>query len=51
MIVTDHKTIDFERVLDRAEVVIDARNVMGKLMDNDGRTAPAWIVKGAVAAS
>ncbi len=51
VIVTDHKTIDFERVLDRAEVVIDARNVMGKLMDNDGRTAPAWIVKGAVAAS
>jgi UDP-N-acetyl-D-glucosamine dehydrogenase len=51
VIVTDHKTIDFERVLDRAEVVIDARNVMGKLMDNDGRTAPAWIVKGAVEAS
>jgi UDP-N-acetyl-D-glucosamine dehydrogenase len=48
VIVTDHESVDFRHVLDQAEVVIDARNVMGKLMATDGTTAPAWIVKGAV---
>ena len=46
VIVTDHSEVDYGRVLDRAEVVVDARNVTAPLLNERGTRAGAWIVKG-----
>ena len=46
VIVTDHTDIDYARVLERAAVVVDARNITAALLDESGSRAAAWIVKG-----
>ena len=46
VIVTDHTGVDYQRVLDLAHVVVDARHVTAPLLDTrDGRPG-SWIVKG-----
>ena len=49
VIVTDHSDVDYERVLELAEVVVDARHVTAPLLDAAGKRTEAWIVKGGLA--
>ena len=46
VIVTDHSGVDYARVLERAEVVVDARHVTAPLFHEKGMKTGAWIVKG-----
>jgi UDP-N-acetyl-D-glucosamine dehydrogenase len=46
VIVTDHTDVDYAQVLERAAVVVDARNVTAALLDESGSRSGAWIVKG-----
>jgi len=46
VIVTDHTDVDYARVLERASVVVDARNVTAPLLKGRGSKVGAWIVKG-----
>jgi UDP-N-acetyl-D-glucosamine dehydrogenase len=46
VIVTDHTDIDYARVLERAQVVVDARHVTAAFLDEGDSRADAWIVKG-----
>lgn len=45
LIVTDHSAFDFRRVMERARIVVDARNATAGLPSPDGRVE-RWIVKG-----
>ena len=49
VIVTDHSDVDYERVLESAKVVVDARHVTAPLLDAVGERTEAWIVKGGLA--
>ncbi len=46
VIVTDHTGVDYQRVLDLASVVVDARHVTAPLLDESAGRARSWIVKG-----
>lgn len=45
VLVTDHSTFDLARILDRARILVDARNATAGLPTPDGRKE-RWIVKG-----
>lgn len=46
VIVTNHDAVDYGKVLEFAEVLVDARNIAGKVIGEfEGGLAPAWIVK------
>jgi UDP-N-acetyl-D-glucosamine dehydrogenase len=46
VIVTNHDGVDYSKVLDLAPVVVDARNIVGKVIGEfESGPAPAWIVK------
>jgi UDP-N-acetyl-D-glucosamine dehydrogenase len=49
VIVTDHSDVDYERILELAKVVVDARHVTAPLLDAAGKRTEAWIVKGGLA--
>ncbi len=40
VIVTDHKSVDYQRVLDHAVLVVDTRNVMAGLKPGRARVVP-----------
>jgi UDP-N-acetyl-D-glucosamine dehydrogenase len=46
VIVTDHSDVDYGRVLELADVVVDARHVTAAFLNDEGVRAGAWIVKG-----
>jgi len=46
VIVTDHSDVDYGRVLELADVVVDARHVTAPLLNEQDTRAGAWIVKG-----
>jgi UDP-N-acetyl-D-glucosamine dehydrogenase len=48
LIVTDHSSFDFDRILDRARVLVDSRNATAKSAGKSSgeSRAPRWIVKG-----
>lgn len=46
LIVTDHSEVDYARVVDRARLVVDTRNVTGAFLPSANRSEPqGWIVK------
>jgi UDP-N-acetyl-D-glucosamine dehydrogenase len=46
LIVTDHTDVDYARVVDRARLVVDTRNVTGAFLPSANRSEPqGWIVK------
>jgi UDP-N-acetyl-D-glucosamine dehydrogenase len=46
LIVTDHTDIDYDRVVDRSRIVVDTRNVTGRVLPAARRSQPqGWIVK------
>ena len=48
LIVTDHASLDMERIFDRARILVDSRNATGKIAKERGIPRPLhWIVKGA----
>ena len=48
LIVTDHASLDMERIFDRARILVDSRNATGKIAKERGLPRPLhWIVKGA----
>jgi UDP-N-acetyl-D-glucosamine dehydrogenase len=49
IIVTDHSSVDYKRVLDLAAVIVDARHVTAPFLDKSGKHSRDWIVKGGVA--
>ena len=46
VIVTDHSDVDYGRVLELADVVVDARHVTAPMLDVAGVRTGSWIVKG-----
>jgi UDP-N-acetyl-D-glucosamine dehydrogenase len=47
IIVTDHSSLDFDRILARSNVLVDSRNATAALAGQAaGGRAPRWIVKG-----
>jgi UDP-N-acetyl-D-glucosamine dehydrogenase len=51
VIVTDHTDVDYARVLEQSAVLVDARHVTARFLDDSrvdegGSRAGAWIVKG-----
>lgn len=52
LIVTDHTVTDYARVIDRARIVVDTRNVTSSVLPSSRRSQPqGWIVKCGGAAS
>lgn len=52
LIVTDHTDTDYARVIDRARIVVDTRNVTSSVLPSSRRSQPqGWIVKCEGAAS
>lgn len=46
LIVTDHTDVDYARVVEKARLVVDTRNVTGTVLPSDARSQPqGWIVK------
>ena len=47
VVVTDHSSFDLQRVFDRSNVLVDARNVTATIADSKRTSRPQrWIVKG-----
>jgi len=47
VIVTDHSTLDYERIYEASDILIDARNVTGEIAASAQTAHPQrWIVKG-----
>ena len=50
VLITDHSDFDYRQILDRAQVLVDARNATAAVAGKGARPARAWIVKGGPAA-
>ncbi len=48
VIVTDHSSVDYNKVIDMAAVIVDARHVTAPLLDKSVKHYRDWIVKGGV---
>ncbi len=46
VIVTDHSNVDYRRVLELAEVVVDSRHVTAPILAEGAERTGAWVVKG-----
>ncbi len=49
VIVTDHTDVDYERVLDSAQILVDSRHVTVPFLKDGGSPSRSWIVKGGTA--
>ena len=49
VIVTDHTDVDYQRVLDSAQILVDSRHVTVPFLKDGGSSSRSWIVKGGTA--